>query len=170
MKNILVLCTGNSARSILGEALLLRLGEGRVQAYSAGSHPKGKPHPAALALLSTNGYDISRFSSKSWDVFSGADAPRMDIVITVCDSAEGESCLVWPGAPVSTHWGIADPAAVEGANQAAAFDEAYQQLHERVSGLMALEFETMERLALQAALNRIGAEAAGATDRAKTLG
>lgn len=169
MINILVLCTGNSARSIMGEALLNRLGKGRLQAYSAGSKPKGKPHPAAITLLCEKEYDTGQFESKSWDVFSGADAPPMDIVITVCDSAEGEACPVWPGAPVSAHWGIADPAAVEGPGQSHAFELGYQQLEERVSALMALDFETMERSSLREALNRIGAEASGATDRARSL-
>jgi protein-tyrosine-phosphatase len=170
MKNILVLCTGNSARSIIGEALLNRLGEGRVQSFSAGSHPKGEPHPAAIALLGARGFDITGFSSKSWDVFSGPDAPDVDIVITVCDNAEGETCPVWPGVPVSAHWGIADPAAVEGPEQAAAFEQAYSQLQERVEALMALDFENMDKVELREALNTIGAGGAGATDRAKSLG
>ncbi len=110
MLNILILCTANSARSILGEALINRLGAGRLRAYSAGSHPRGEPNPDALAMLADKGYDISGFSSKSWDVFSEPDAPKMDIVITVCDSAAGETCPLWPGTPVKAHWGIPDPA------------------------------------------------------------
>ena len=103
MKNILVLCTGNSARSILCEALLNRLGAGRIRAFSAGSDPKASPHPAALSLLAGEGYDMAGFASKKWDVFAGEGAPQMDIVITVCDNAAGESCPIWPGAPVSAH-------------------------------------------------------------------
>ena len=157
MKNILVLCTGNSARSILGEALLNRLGAGRVKAFSAGSDPKPSPHPAALCLLEAEGYDVSGFASKKWDVFAGEDAPRMDVVITVCDNAAGEACPIWPGAPVSAHWGIGDPAAIEGEEQAEAFRSAYRQLGQRVESLLALPFEEMAPGQLKAALNEIGA-------------
>ena len=108
--NILILCTANSARSILGEALIQRLGQGRFRAFSAGSQPRGIPNPTGLKLLESLGHDISGFRSKSWDEFAGTDAPQMDIVITVCDSAAGESCPLWPGAPVKAHWGIPDPA------------------------------------------------------------
>ncbi|MCB1422591.1 MAG: arsenate reductase ArsC [Nitratireductor sp.] len=170
MKNILVLCTGNSARSILCEALLNRLGAGRIRAFSAGSDPKASPHPAALSLLAAEGYDTAGFASKKWDVFAGEGAPKMDIVITVCDNAAGESCPVWPGAPVSAHWGIADPAAIEGEGQSEAFRSAYRQLSQRVQALLALKFEGMEAEELKAALNRIGAQSDGATDLAQAKG
>ena len=110
MKNILILCTANSARSILGEAILAKLGEGRVRAFSAGSTPRGTPNPDGIALLKDYGHDTAALRSKSWDEFDGEDAPKMDIVITVCDNAAGESCPIWPGAPVQAHWGIPDPA------------------------------------------------------------
>ena len=170
MKNILVLCTGNSARSILCEALLNRLGAGRVRAFSAGSDPKAFPHPAALSLLAAEGYETDGFASKKWDVFAGEDAPQMDIVITVCDNAAGEACPIWPGAPVSAHWGIGDPAAVEGEWQAEAFSSAYRQLGQRVESLLALPFEEMEPVQLKAALNGIGAQSDGATGLAREKG
>lgn len=170
MKNMLVLCTGNSARSILCEALLNRLGAGRVKAFSAGSDPKNSPHPAALLLLEAEGYETDAFSSKKWDVFAGEDAPKMDVVITVCDNAAGEACPIWPGAPVSAHWGVADPAVVEGEGQAGAFLAAYRQLGERVEALLALPFEDMAPAQLKAALNEIGAQSDGATGMALEKG
>lgn len=154
--NILVLCTGNSARSIIGEVLLRDRGTGRIMAYSAGSQPKAVPHPAALALLADRGHPTDDLSSKSWDAFTGPAAPPIHIAITVCDNAAGESCPIFPGAPVKSHWGIADPAAVEGEGQRAAFERAYAQLDARVAALLALPFETMERAELKAALDRIG--------------
>jgi arsenate reductase len=156
--NILILCTANSARSILGEALINRLGEGRFRAYSAGSHPRGEPNPGGLAMLKDKGYDISGFSSKSWDIFSEPGAPRMDIVITVCDSAAGEACPLWPGAPVKAHWGIPDPAHRGGTQEAcrAAFEEAYALLEKRVAALVALPVETMPAPELKSALAAIG--------------
>ncbi len=158
MLNILILCTANSARSILGEALINRLGAGRLRAYSAGSHPRGEPNPDALAMLADKGYDISGFSSKSWDVFSEPDAPKMDIVITVCDSAAGETCPLWPGTPVKAHWGIPDPAyrgeTVQ--ERRAAFEEAYRLLQLRVQALLALPLETMDAAELRRALAGIG--------------
>ncbi len=170
MKNILILCTGNSARSIMAEALINRLGEGRYAAFSAGSHPKGEPHPAALKFLASKGYDVSAFSSKSWDVFAGPEAPKMDIIITVCDSAEGEACPVWPGAPVSAHWGIADPAAISGEGQLAAFEKGYDELKGRVEALLKIDADKLDYAGLKAVLNSIGAEGAGATQRARMLG
>jgi protein-tyrosine-phosphatase len=167
MKNILVLCTGNSARSILAEALLNQQGKGRLRAYSAGSQPKGEPHPAALALLHEQGLDTRVFRSKSWDEFAINDAPKMDIVITVCDSAEGETCPIWPGAPVVSHWGIADPAAVEGEGQKEAFQKAWDQLKQRVDALLELPLEMMGAKALRIALTDIGGRSEGATDKAK---
>jgi arsenate reductase (thioredoxin) len=158
MLNILILCTANSARSILGEALINRLGEGRFKGYSAGSHPRGEPNPDGLAMLKDKGYDISVFSSKSWDVYAGPGAPKMDIVITVCDSAAGESCPLWPGAPVKAHWGIPDPAH-EGdtpEQRRAAFEEAYRLLQLRILALTALPVETMNPVDLCQALATIG--------------
>jgi len=158
MLNILILCTANSARSILGEALINRLGDGRFKGYSAGSHPRGEPNPDGLAMLKDKGYDISAFSSKSWDVFAGPDAPKMDIVITVCDSAAGETCPLWPGTPVKAHWGIPDPAhkGETLAERCAAFEEAYRLLELRVRALMDLPAETMSAQDLRAALADIG--------------
>lgn len=154
--NILVLCTGNSARSIIGEVLLRDRSAGRIMAFSAGSQPKGEPHPAALTLLANRGHAIDSLSSKSWDAFTGPAAPPIHIAITVCDNAAGESCPIFPGAPVKSHWGIADPAAVEGKGQQAAFERAYAELDARIAALLALPFETMERAELKSALDTIG--------------
>lgn len=158
MKNILILCTANSARSILAEALINRLGEGRFKAYSAGSHPRGVPNPDGLAMLRDKGYDISAFASKSWDVFAEPGAPGMDIVITVCDSAAGEACPLWPGTPVKAHWGIPDPAhkGETPEQRRAAFEEAYRLLELRVRALMAVPVETMDAASLRLALAEIG--------------
>lgn len=158
MKNILILCTANSARSILGEALINRLGGGRFKAYSAGSHPRGVPNPDGLAMLRDKGYDISAFASKGWDVFAEPGAPRMDIVITVCDSAAGEACPLWPGAPVKAHWGIPDPAhkGETPEQRRAAFEEAYRLLELRVRALVALPVEAMDAASLRSALADIG--------------
>ncbi len=167
MKIILILCTANSARSILGEAVLAKLGEGRVQAYSAGSTPRGTPNPDGIALLEAYGHDTTGLRSKSWDEFDGPDAPKMDIVITVCDNAAGESCPIWPGAPVQAHWGIPDPAG-HGAtpeDRRAAFAETYRLLEMRIRALMALPFEDMNAKDLKTALNTIGS-LEGATDLA----
>ena len=158
MLNILVLCTANSARSILGEALINRLGKDRFKGYSAGSHPRGEPNPDGLAMLKDKGYDISAFASKSWDVFAGPDAPKMDIVITVCDSAAGEACPLWPGTPVKAHWGIPDPAhkGTTEDERRAAFEEAYRLLELRVRALTNLPAETMSVQDLRVALADIG--------------
>lgn len=167
--NVLILCTGNSARSILGEALIDRWGrtdDGRVRfrGYSAGSRPKGQPHPAALALLSRLGFPTEGLRSKSWDEFAAPDAPPIDFVFTVCGNAAGETCPVWPGAPLRAHWGVDDPAAVEpaGPAQDAAFLHAYRELEARVKDFAALPLETMDRAALQRALDAIGRRDAGA--------
>ena len=162
--NILVLCTGNSARSILGEALIARKGEGRVRAFSAGSQPKGVPHPGALRLLAREGYDISVFRSKSWDEFAAPGAPRIDIASTVCGNAAGETCPLFIGAPVRAHWGLADPADVAGDDAAvdAAFAETYRLLEIRVRAMLALPLETMSAAERRAALNSIGAMAGAA--------
>lgn len=154
---MLVLCTGNSARSVLGEALLGQLGAGRVRAYSAGSCPVGRVNPWALTTLAAHGLSAAGFRSKSWDEFSAPGAPAMDIVITVCDAAAGESCPLWPGVPLKAHWGLPDPAAAEGDEALrAAFEDAYAVIRRRVERLLALPFESMEREALQRALAAIG--------------
>lgn len=135
--NILILCTGNSARSILGEALIETESGGRFTGFSAGSSPKGAPHPMALRTLEAHGHDASGYASKSWDVFAEPDAPQMDAVITVCDGAAAESCPVWPGAPVAAHWGLPDPAAAPESGQANAFEATYQALRRKVRALLA---------------------------------
>jgi arsenate reductase len=168
VKNVLMLCTANSARSILGEALLNRYGAGRFKAFSAGSRPRGEPNPDAVALLADLGYDTASLRSKSWDEFAAPGAPQMDIVITVCDSAAGESCPIWPGAPVTAHWGIPDPADKGDTPQArrAAFESAYALLEARIRALCELSVESMDLGTLKHALNRIGG-LEGATDMAK---
>ncbi|WP_223476964.1 arsenate reductase ArsC [Oricola indica] len=167
MKNILILCTANSARSILGEAILAKLGVGRVRAFSAGSTPRGTPNPDGIALLKEYGHETSGLRSKSWDEFDGADAPKMDVVITVCDNAAGESCPIWPGAPIQAHWGIPDPAGrgETEEDRRAAFAETYRLLEMRITALMALPFEEMNPKDLKVALNTIG-RLEGATDLA----
>jgi len=156
--NVLVLCTGNSARSILGEALLAERGAGRIAAFSAGSRPKGVPHPGALRLLARQGIDTGRFRSKSWNEFTGAQAPPVDLAITVCGNAAGEACPVFPGTPLRAHWGLPDPADVTGseAEVDAAFEQCWRWLDMRVAALLALPFETMDRADLQARLGAIG--------------
>ena len=136
--NVLFLCTGNSARSIIAEALLNRLGRGKFAAYSAGSFPKGEVNPYALRIVENLGFDGSGFRSKSWDEFAGPGAPPMDLVVTVCDRAAAESCPFWPGAPARAHWSVDDPAAVEGPPeaQARAFERAYRDLEQRVRKLV----------------------------------
>ena len=162
--NILVLCTGNSARSILGEALIAREGAGRVRAFSAGSQPKGVPHPGALRLLAREGYDVAVFRSKSWDEFAVPGAPRIDIAITVCGNAAGEACPLFIGAPVRAHWGLPDPADVadDAAAVDAAFAETWRLLDMRVQAMLALPLETMTPAERRAALNGIGAMAGAA--------
>jgi len=153
-KNILFLCTGNSARSILAECLMNRLGEGRYHAYSAGSSPTGTIHPIAKTLLESRRFDTSKLRSKSWDEFSAPGAPKMDLVVTVCDSAHDEVCPVWPGAPLQTHWGLEDPAKFDGSTtmQMAHFESAYDILRRRI-----LDFLTHERMPTnRAVLNSIG--------------
>jgi arsenate reductase (thioredoxin) len=159
MKTILVLCTGNSARSILGEAILNSQGAGRVRAYSAGSQPKGQPHPGALRLLTSKGIDSAAFRSKSWGEFAEPGAPAIDIAITVCGNAAGEVCPVFIGAPIRAHWGLPDPAEVTGTDENidSAFAETWALLDMRVRALLALPFETMDAPDLRAALNKIGA-------------
>lgn len=153
--NVLVLCTGNSARSILAEVLLNDLGGGELQAFSAGSHPVGRVNPGAISKLRSAGHETAGLASKSWKGFSAQDAPRLDLVITVCDNAAGESCPIWNGAPVTVHWGIPDPAA-DGD-----FDSAYARLRDRIEKTLRLPFKTMNAAELGAALaeaHRIGAD------------
>jgi arsenate reductase len=156
--SILVLCTGNSARSILGEALMNEMGGVRITAFSAGSKPKGVPHPGALRLLQRRGIDTTGFRSKSWDEFTGSDVPEIDLAITVCGNAAKESCPVFLGAPLKAHWGLPDPADLEGSQAMvdAAFGETWRLLEMRVKALLALPFETMDRAELKAGLAEIG--------------
>ena len=156
--NVLFLCTGNSARSILAEALLNRDGAGRFRAYSAGSFPKGEVHPQALALLGELGFVTEGLRSKSWDEFSGPDAPVFDFIFTVCDNAAGEACPVWLGHPATAHWGIEDPAAVEGteAEKLQAFAKAARFLKKRIDAFVNLPLSSLDKLALQAKLKEIG--------------
>jgi len=156
--NVLFLCTGNSARSILAESLLNNLGKGGFQAFSAGSHPAGQVNPFALALLEKNHFPTGELRSKSWDEFAQPDAPHLDFVITVCDQAAGEVCPVWPGQPITAHWGIPDPAAVEGSDDQKrhAVVEAMNQLRRRISMFVSLPFATLDRVRLQQAVHLIG--------------
>ena len=157
-RNVLFLCTGNSARSILAEALLNALGAPRLRAYSAGSHPGGRVNPFAIELLEKNGLPTADLRSKSWDEFAAADAPRMDFVFTVCDSAAGEVCPIWPGHPVTAHWGVDDPAAVTGSDEdkRRAFLAAYTVLRNRIQRFVNLQFERHEQGALRDRLDAIG--------------
>ena len=156
--NVLFLCTGNSARSILAEAILNRAGAGRFRAFSAGSQPKGEVHPYALQLLKRLNYDTSFARSKNWDEFAAPGAPEMHFVFTVCDNAAAESCPVWPGQPMTAHWGIPDPAAAEGteAEKHLAFADAYRMLDNRISIFTSLPMASLDRLALQKRLDEIG--------------
>jgi arsenate reductase len=155
--NVLFLCTGNSARSILAEALLNRDGAGRFRAFSAGSFPKGQVHPMALRLLDELGFATEGLRSKSWDEFAGLDAPEMHFIFTVCDDAAGETCPIWPGHPASAHWGIEDPAKVEGEGQHQAFATALAYLRNRISLFLNLPLESLDRISLQHRLQEIGA-------------
>lgn len=156
--NVLFLCTGNSARSILAEAILNRAGAGRFRAFSAGSQPKGDVHPYALEILKSLGHDTSFARSKSWEEFAAPDAPSMNFVFTVCDNAAMEACPVWPGQPMTAHWGVPDPAAAEGteAEKHLAFAEAYRMLNNRISLFINLPMKTIDNLALQQRLHEIG--------------
>ena len=162
--NILVLCTGNSARSILAEALLNALGGGRVRAFSAGSRPAGKVNPFALELLEAQGLDTAHLRSKRWDEFAAPDAPALDLVVTVCGNAANETCPVWPGNFLRAHWGIDDPAAVGGSDddRRAAFMKAYAALAERILMFLSLSFEDMDRAELQQYVDEIGRAGAAA--------
>ncbi|GIL02520.1 MAG: hypothetical protein BroJett030_24190 [Alphaproteobacteria bacterium] len=156
--NVLFLCTGNSARSIIAEAILNRVGAGRFRAFSAGSQPKGEVNPFALQLLGRLNHDVSFARSKSWDEFASPHAPKMDFVFTVCDNAASETCPVWPGQPMTAHWGVPDPAAVEGsdAEKHLAFADAYRMLANRISIFTSLPVRSLDRLALQRRLDEIG--------------
>lgn len=162
---VLFLCTGNSARSIIAEAILNRIGSPRFTALSAGSHPKGAVHPYTLDLLKGLNHPVDDLRSKSWDEFAGADAPQLDFVFTVCDDAAGEACPVWPGQPMSAHWGVPDPAAATGSEavRRAAFAETYRMLHQRISIFVNLPFSSLDRLTLQQHLRDIGKPGAGDT-------
>jgi arsenate reductase len=156
--NVLFLCTGNSARSIIAEAILNRLGHGKFRAYSAGSQPKGDVNPNTIQLLQGLGYDTSGFRSKSWSEFATSDAPPLDFVFTVCDNAAGETCPFWPGQPMTAHWGIPDPADAQGsaAEIALAFKDAYRMLNRRIEIFTALPIRSLDKLSLQAKLKEIG--------------
>jgi len=155
---VLFLCTANSARSVLAEAALQRAGAGRFEAFSAGSTPRGQVNPVALELLAAEGFDISRFRSKSWDEFAAPVAPELDFIITLCDSAAGEACPVWPGRPVSAHWGLPDPASVEGETaQRVAFADTLRAIEARIANLLQLPLEKLEAGELQHCLAAIGA-------------
>jgi arsenate reductase len=152
--NVLFLCTGNSARSIMAEAILSRIGAGKFQAFSAGSHPKGRVHPEAIRLLQNLDFDTAGLRSKSWSEFAQPGAPALDFVFTVCDNAAGETCPVWPGQPMTAHWGIPDPAAANGsaAEVALAFKDSYRMLAQRIGVFAALPIRALDRLSLQAKL------------------
>lgn len=165
--NVLFLCTGNSARSILGEAILNKMGQGRFKAYSAGSHPKGEVHPMALSVLNGMGFDTSAVYSKSWDEFSRPGSPEFDFIFTVCDNAAGEVCPVWLGHPMTAHWGIEDPAAVEGEFQRDVFLQALRYLSNRIALFLALPVATIDDLAMKQKLKDIGS-AEGASSGART--
>ena len=156
--HVLFLCTGNSARSIMAEAILNREGRGRFIAHSAGSRPVGQPNPFAIALLQRNGYDTAFTRSKSWDEFVTPDAPKLDFVFTVCDNAAAEECPYWPGQPISAHWGLPDPAAIQGtdAQKSVAFAETYQAMTRRIQAFSALPLATLDKLTLTERLSNIG--------------
>jgi arsenate reductase len=158
MYNVLFLCTGNTARSVLAEGILRKLGEGRFRAYSAGSQPKGMVNPFAVKVLGNYDYPTDGYRSKSWDEFSGPEAPVMDFVFTVCDSAAGETCPFWPGQPMTAHWGIPDPAAVEGTDieKEAAFVTAFKQMRNRIEVFTALPLKSIDAMTLGAKLKDIG--------------
>lgn len=158
--NILVLCTGNSARSIMGEALFNILGAGRFRAYSAGSHPSGRVNPFAVEQVAALGYPAENLRSKSWDEFAQPGAPEMDFVVTVCDNAAGEVCPVWPGHPLTAHWGFPDPAAVQGTDEQkrAVFAQTMRQIRNRVQLFLSLPLETLDRMALESRVRAIGRE------------
>jgi arsenate reductase len=156
--NVLFLCTGNSARSIMAEAILNKLGAGKFRAYSAGSQPKGQVHPETMRLLHSLGYDTSGFRSKSWHEYTKPGAPSLDFVFTVCDNAAAETCPLWPGQPMTAHWGVSDPALATGtpAEIALAFKDAYRMLHQRIGIFTALPLRSLDSLTIQNKLKEIG--------------
>lgn len=158
--NVLFLCTGNSARSILGESILNEIGKGRFRAFSAGSHPAGQVNPLAIELLQRNHMSTEGLRSKSWDEFATPDSPHLDFVFTVCDNAAGEVCPIWPGQPMTAHWGVEDPAAVEGSTEAMqrAFSQVFMLLHRRISLFASLPIAKLEGMALKRELDQIGRE------------
>lgn len=157
--NVLFLCTHNSARSVLAESIMNRLGEGKFKGYSAGSMPSGRINPLAIDLLKSLNYDTSQLRSKSWDEFAGPDAPVFDFIFTVCDNAASEVCPIWPGHPMTAHWGIEDPSAAQGteAERRLAFAEAYRMLSQRIGAFVNLPLESLDALATQRRLKEIGA-------------
>jgi arsenate reductase len=156
--NVLFLCTGNSARSIMAEAILNKVGAGKFRAYSAGSQPKSRVHPETIRLLQSLGHETSDFRSKSWSEFATPGAPSLDFAFTVCDNAAGEVCPIWPGQPMTAHWGVPDPAAARGkeAEVALAFKDAYRMLNQRIGIFSALPIRSLDQLTLQKKLNEIG--------------
>ena len=154
--NVLFLCTGNSARSILAEAILNKEGAGRFRAFSAGSFPKGQVHPEALKVLNDLGFSTDGYCSKSWDEFAEEGAPELDFVVTVCDNAAGETCPVWPGQPMTAHWGIEDPASVESERQPQAFRNAFYALQRRIGLFLSLPLDSIDELSLRTKLREIG--------------
>jgi len=156
--NVLFLCTQNSARSVIAECILNKLGAGRFRAHSAGSHPRGEIHPFAREMLAELGYDVSGLRSKSWDEFAAPDAPNLDFVFTVCDSAAAEPCPIWPGQPITAHWGIPDPAAATGtdAERRLAFADAHRMLFQRISIFTNLPMGSLDKLSLQQRVDEIG--------------
>lgn len=156
--NVLFICTGNSARSIMAEVIMNHLGRERFKAYSAGSHPRGEVHPMTLEVLSGQRYDLGGLRSKSWTEFAEPDAPQMDFIMTVCDQAAGEACPAWPGQPITAHWGFADPAKVEGdrEKQLRAFSNAQFQIANRIRLFMSLPIEKIDRMSLQTKLRELG--------------
>ena len=156
--NVLFLCSANSARSIIAEVILNQIGKGRFRGYSAGSHPRGEVHPMTLQVLQSQGYDTSELRSKSWEEFARPDAPQMDFVFTVCDLIAGETCPVWPGQPLTAHWGFADPVKVEGSEQRrlAAFSQTQNQILNRLRLFLSLPLDKLDRLAIKHEIDRIG--------------
>lgn len=156
--NVLFLCTGNSARSIMAEALVTTMGKGRFKGYSAGSHPGGKVNPFAVEQIQPTGYDSANLRSKSWDEFAAPDAPQMDFIITVCDNAAGEACPVWPGHPVSAHWGFEDPAAAEGSDEEkrAVFTKVFRQIASRMNTFVNLPIAMLDKNAIKQEIQKIG--------------